>query len=149
MVIFGLVLLLLAVLVTVAAVVHGGAPASLDLQLFTVKTNVTGVFVAGAITLLILVFGTALVVLGLRHDRSRRAQIKDLKKRASRREGKAPSTSAPPRSSSPPPSRTISDSSSRGAETPTSSGGSTSADAPRRDGGPDEHFDSAPRDPAN
>lgn len=148
MVIFGLVLLLLAVLVVIAAVAHGGAPASLDLQLFTVKTNVLGTFVAGAVTLLVAVLGAALVVQGIRHDRARRAQIKDLKKRAAGREGKPAASSPPPKASSRPPTRTITDESSSRSTTPTSSGGSTSADV-RRDDGPDAHFESAPRDPAS
>lgn len=84
MVIFGLLLLLLAVLVALAAISKGGDPAQLNLQLFTVKTNVTGVYVAGALTLLVGVLGLWLVLAGIRHDRRRRGQIKDLKKRAAK-----------------------------------------------------------------
>lgn len=94
MVIFGLVLLLLVALLVIAVVANGGDPASLDLQLFTIGTNVTGVFVAGAVTLLLGVLGLWLVAKGVKHDRSRRSQIKDLRKQASRRGGKAASPAA-------------------------------------------------------
>jgi hypothetical protein len=151
MVIFGLVILLLAVLIVIAAVVHGGDPASLNLQLFTIKTNVTGVFVAGAVTLLLAVLGLALVVTGLRYDRRRRAQIKDLRTRASSGEQAAaaigPSTE-PSESSGAAPTRSATDSPTRRTATPPSStgAGSTSADVSERNDGPDEYFESAPRD---
>lgn len=177
--IFGLVLLLLAVLIVIAAVAHGGDPASLDLQLFTIKTNVTGVFVAGAITVLLALLGLALVLGGLRHDRRRRGEIKELKKRAGRRDrgsepkstpapsspasssgSKAPSgTSAGPSggstsgtSAGPSGGSTTGSSggsstgSASGSSTGSSSGSSTPVQRERRDEGPDEYFDSAPRD---
>jgi hypothetical protein len=165
MVLFGLVLLLIAVLIVIAAVVNGGDPASLDLQLFTIKTNVTGVFVAGAITLLLAVLGAALVAYGLRYDKQRRAQIRDLRKRASRSEERdGPSGLQPPQKSSPRPARPATDESapttaattgstgpsgSTGTSGPTGSSGSTSADVSRPDDGPDEYFETAPRDPAS
>jgi hypothetical protein len=151
MVIFGLVMLLLALLIVIAAVVHGGDPASLDLQLFTIKTNVTGVFVAGAATLLLAVLGLALVVTGLRYDRRRRAQIKDLRKRASSGEEAAAASGSKEESaesSGAAPTRAATESSTP--RTATSSGstssGSTSADGSGGDDGPDEYFESAPRD---
>lgn len=176
MVIFGLLLLLFAVLIVIAAVAHGGDPASLDLQLFTIKTNVTGVFVAGAVTLLLAVLGLALVLWGVRSDRRHRGQIKELRKRASRRDRGEPQPAAAPPPQRPqgpaagqPEGRSAAGSSaggsSAGASTPGSSGrpsgsgsgpsgsGSTnsSTEPPasggtvRRDG-PDEYFESAPRD---
>jgi hypothetical protein len=159
MVLFGLILLLIAVLIVIAAVVNGGDPASLDLQVFTIKTTVTGVFVAGAITLLLAVLGAALVAYGLRYDKQRRAQIRDLRKRASRSEGRdGPSGLQPPQKSSPRPARPATDESapttttttgSTEATGSTGSTGSTSADVSGPDDGPDEYFETAPRDPAS
>jgi hypothetical protein len=162
MVLFGLVLLLIAVLIVIAAVVNGGDPASLDLQLFTIKTNVTGVFVAGAITLLLAVLGAALVAYGLRYDKQRRAQIRDLRKRAARGEGRDGSSGLPPpKESSPRPARSATDefpsttatgagsTESTAPARSTGASGSTSADVSRPDDGPDEYFETAPRDPAS
>jgi hypothetical protein len=166
MVIFGLVLLLLAVLIVIAVVAHGGDPASLDLQLFTIKTSVTGVFVAGAITLLLAVLGLALVLGGLRHDRRRRGEIKELKKRAGRRDrgSQSKSTATPTATSGSPPrpsgagSTTGVTTGSTSGSTTGSTGGSstgstdgsssgTSTPVQREPGDePDGYFDSAPRD---
>ncbi|MBA2559070.1 MAG: hypothetical protein H0V07_04145 [Propionibacteriales bacterium] len=138
MVILGLLLLLLAVVVAIAAIYRGGEPAQLDLQVFKVTTNITGIYLAGALTLLVAVLGLLALMYGLRHDRRRRAQIKELKQQAAQPEQQA----APPRQPRPapaaPPSRET---------TQHSSLESTSAEvADRNNDGPDEHFHSAPRD---
>lgn len=137
MVILGLLLLLLAVVVAIAAIYRGGEPAQLDLQVFKVTTNVTGIYLAGAATLLVAVLGLLALMYGLRHDRRRRAQIKELKQQAARPDQQT----APPRQSRPAPAAPSRETTQR------SSSGSTSAEVGGRDNnGPDEHFQSAPRD---
>jgi hypothetical protein len=84
MVIGGLLLLLIAVLVAIAAIAKGGDPAQLNLQLFTVKTNLTGVYVAGGLTLLVGVLGLWLMLAGFKQARRRRGQMKEVKKQAAR-----------------------------------------------------------------
>jgi uncharacterized integral membrane protein len=89
MVIVGLLLLLVAVLVAIAAISNGSDPAQLNLQLFTVKTNLTGVYVAGALTLLVGVLGLWLMLAGFNRARRRRGRMKELKKQANRDRGAA------------------------------------------------------------
>ncbi len=166
MVIFGLLLLLLAVVAIIAAVARGSDPASIDLVWFTVKTNVTGMFVAGALTTLIAVIGLALLMAGLRRDRRRRAQITDLKQRAAGGDSRAAREQAVTRQSSAPPltatpgspsssaagsarstgSGSSTDSTSTRPSGSTSAGSSPASQGIRRGDGPDEHFDSAPRE---
>lgn len=82
MVVLGLLLVVVAIIAVVAAVLRGGDPTQVDLQWFTAKTDITGVFLAGAVTSLIGVLGLGLIVAGLKRNRRKRAEMNTLKARA-------------------------------------------------------------------
>lgn len=127
MIILGLLLLLVVAVIVIATVARGDDPTAIDLEWFVLRSNVTGVFIAGALTLLVGVLGVMLVLAGLRHRRRRRAEIKALRDRASHSEETArratSSEANPARANGPAPT------------------------APERQGGDaDDSFDRAPRD---
>lgn len=134
MVIVGLLILLVVAVIVIATIARGTDPTSIDLGAFVIRTNFTGVFVAGALTLLLGVLGVMVLLSGLRQSRRRRAQMHELRDRADAkstaaahaRDSSADETSDTTRTHLPPSAR---------------------ADAPPsqpRDA--DESFDSAPRD---
>lgn len=138
--VLGLLILLVVAVVTIAMLVRGGEPASIDLNTFVVKTTVMWVFLTGAATLLLAVIGLVLLTRGLKKSRSRRAEVRELRARA----GGAPATPAGAPAASAP------------AATPRARDRDTSADdagsrergpmRPRTEGDADDYFDSAPRD---
>ena len=79
MIVLGLLLLIVVAVVVVVAVVAGNEDANLNLVGATVDTNVRWVFLAGAISLLLLVIGLDLLGKGLRRERKRRKEVKRLK----------------------------------------------------------------------
>ncbi len=89
MIVLGLLILAAAVAVTVAAIARGGADVSLDYGSWTVNTDATGMFLAGAATLLVGVIGLWLLRGGLAHSRQRRREMRELRDRASRNEAAA------------------------------------------------------------
>ncbi len=138
MIVLGLLLLLLVAVVVAAVMLEGGGdPALLDLQAFTIDTDVRGIFVAGAATVLVGVFGASLLMSGLKRSRRKRAEVKALKAKAASKTAKpSPETARP---------------------APTGQSGSTAAGPPtaveqrrRNDGedddGTDEYFETTPRD---
>ena len=79
MIVLGLLLLILVAVVIVVAVVAGDEDANLNLIGASIDTNVRWVFLAGAISLLLLVIGLDLLGKGLRRARKRRQEVKRLK----------------------------------------------------------------------
>lgn len=163
MALLGLILLIVVVVVAATVLLHGSSTMHVDLGWFDFDTDVRTVFLAGAITLLVALLGIWLAMRGLQRSRERRAEVKQLRKKA--RAAAAADTAAP--SGSPArPSETGRPSSQKASSAPgppvggaTSSGsgprptgGATSASAAgtsptsRTDEGPDEHFESAPRE---
>ncbi|MGH3356970.1 MAG: hypothetical protein ACRDOJ_13815, partial [Nocardioidaceae bacterium] len=78
MTVIGLVLILIAVLVLLAALLGGSDDqAVLDLGIFDVSTSTMGVFLIGAATVLIFVSGLELLRSGLRRSLRRRRELKN------------------------------------------------------------------------
>jgi hypothetical protein len=135
-VIVGLLILLVVAVIVIATVARGGDPTSIDLGAFVIRTSFTGVFVAGALTLLLGLLGVMVLLSGLRRSRRRRAEVHELRDRAgakgrseggSRKSAPEQATSATRASQGPPPAA--------GTEEPR-----------RQPRDADESFDSAPRD---
>lgn len=82
MIVFGLVLVAAALGAGVFALDEGGDPVHLHLHWFTIATNGTAMFVAGAASVLVLVLGLWSVRVGVRHARRRRREIKGLRHQA-------------------------------------------------------------------
>lgn len=162
MVIVGLLLVVLAIVVVVAVVLNGNDPAQIDMQWFTFKTDVTGIFATGALTLLVGVVGLSLLVSGLKRARRKRAEVNALKARAASREPAArpvpatqnPRASAIPSRSVPASSSGSASSSAGGAGRSDTTTGAGAAPPPGRrpiadstaGDGTDEYYKSAPRD---
>lgn len=162
MVVLGLVLVLVAIVAIVAAVLRGDGPTEVDLQWFNVETDVTGVFIAGALTGLVGVLGLGLLVVGLKRDSRKRAEVKELKQRVGRKDSTKRSEPAPrpvttdshraaqPKATDVSSSQRPDSSTGAGASTGAAStaAGSTTPVARRRpdDDATDEHFESTPRD---
>ncbi len=107
MVILGLLILLVVAVIVIATLARGDDPTTIDLEWFVVRSNVTGVFIAGAVTLLIGVLGVMVLLAGLRRSRRRRTEMKTLRDRASHsdesaRRSKTPETESPQASDSAP-----------------------------------------------
>lgn len=97
----GLILVVVAAAVILAAVFGGATePVVFELGAFEVRTNTFTVFVTGALTVLVLVGGLALIRSGLRRAGRRRQEKKELNRlatkleqRESRDRGATPATS--------------------------------------------------------
>ncbi len=133
MAIVGLLILLIVAIIVIATLARGNDPTSIDLGWFVIRTNFTGVFVAGALTLLLGVLGVMVLLSGLRRSRRRRAEMHELRNRAASKS----TTGAPARGSS------VEDSDTTRAPQNTSARAKPSHAEPRD---ADESFDSAPRD---
>jgi hypothetical protein len=127
----GILVLVIVGLASLAVVIRGGYPVRIDVHWFTVKTSVGVVFLAGAVALALVVFGLSLLYEGVKRGHRRRKETKDLRKRVQASESSAPVAPGAPSSTNPP------------SATPTP-GGSSQMTRPAR--GPDEHFDTAPRE---
>lgn len=76
----GIILVLIAAGAAIAAVFGGaGQPATFDLGVVEVQTNTLGSFLLGAVTVVILVIGLALIRAGAARARRRRQERKELK----------------------------------------------------------------------
>jgi hypothetical protein len=124
----GIFILVIVGLASLAVVFQGGDAVRIDLHLFTVKTTIGVVFLAGAVALALVVFGLSLLWEGLKRGRRRRRETKDLRRRA---EASQPTTTPGAPGGSPPAPPAASP---------------TSPPAPGRRPGPDDHFDTAPRE---
>ncbi len=79
MLVLGIILVLLAGGAFVAALAGGSnQPAAFDLGLVDIKTNTLGVFLFGAVTVLLLAIGLWLIRAGIGHARRRRQEKKEL-----------------------------------------------------------------------
>ena len=128
----GILILVLVGLASLAVVLRGGYPVRIDVHWFTIKTSAGVVFLAGAVALALVVFGLSLLYEGVKRGHRRRKETKDLRKRVQASESSAPAATGAPASSTLPPSA------------PPAPGGSSQATRPAR--GPDDHFDTAPRE---
>lgn len=79
MIVLGLLLLIVVAVVVIVAVVAGNEDADLNLVGATIDTSVRWVFIAGALSLLLLVVGLVFLGKGLRRERARRQEVKRLK----------------------------------------------------------------------
>jgi hypothetical protein len=76
----GIILVLIAAGAAIAAVFGGtGQPATFDLGVVEVQTNTLGSFLLGAVTVVVLVLGLALIRAGAARARRRRQERKELK----------------------------------------------------------------------
>lgn len=82
MAVLGVLILLVFAVIVVATIARGDEPTQIDLDWFILRSNVAGVFLAGALTLLLGVVGLLVLLSGLRRSRRRRADIKELRGRA-------------------------------------------------------------------
>jgi uncharacterized integral membrane protein len=78
-IVLGLLLLILVAVVVIVAVLAGNEDADLNLLGATIDTSVRWVFLAGALSLLLLVIGLVFLGKGLRRERARRQEVKRLK----------------------------------------------------------------------
>jgi hypothetical protein len=136
MIILGLLVLLVVVVVSVVAIARGGDPVTFKVGSLSFDTDGTGMFLAGAGTLLLLVVGLWLLTKGLARSRRRRQEMRELRDRAARsdgagrREGEA-----------------VEPGGSHDATTADNTRTDTARiDEPGRHADADDHFDSAPRD---
>lgn len=135
MIVLGLLLLIVVVVVAVVAIARGGDPVSFKIGSLTFETDGTGMFLAGAGTLLLAVLGLWLLRRGLARSRERRHEVRELRDRAARNEEAArrERETAAARESA------------HGGSAPSTS--IRSDDSGRHvDTDPDEHFDSTPRE---
>jgi hypothetical protein len=125
----GIFILLVVGLASLAVVFGGGQSVHIDMHWFTINTSVSVVFLSGAVALALVVFGLSLLYEGLKRGHRRRKETKELRKRVTA------SQTAPP---------TVTGPSETGGAGSAPTGGSSQATA--SPGGPDEHFDTAPRE---
>jgi hypothetical protein len=81
-VVLALVIIALAALFAVGVIVGSGDAATLDVFVADIETTVTGVFLAGLVTGLILLIATVLLLTATRRARERRREAKALRERA-------------------------------------------------------------------
>jgi len=134
MVILGVLILLVFAGIVIATVARGDDPTLIDLDWFVLRSTVAGVFLAGALTLLLALVGVLVLLAGLRRSRRRRADIKDLRDRAAANAAAAEQV------------RALEAERSGASSGERASSRRRAPDGRREPGGADESFDSAPRD---
>lgn len=152
MALLGLLLLLLVAAVAIAVVINGDGPAKVGFDWFNINTDVTGVFLTGVSSVLLALLGLWLLKAGLRRSAKRRAEMRGLRQQAEASEKQrgpkqsSPQPSAPPNPGAPAPAR--SSSSTPGGSAPSATSAPSASAAPSRaePEGPDEYFDTAPRE---
>ncbi len=135
MVVVGVLILLVFAVIVIATIARGDDPTQIDLGWFLLRSNVAGVFLAGALTLLLGVVGLLALLSGLRRSRRRRAGVKELRERA------ASNATAAERV------RALEAEKSDSSSTATTDPQRRAAGGRREPSDADESFDSAPRDP--
>jgi len=134
MVILGVLILLVFAGIVIATVARGDDPTLIDLDWFVLRSTVAGVFLAGALTLLLALVGVLVLLAGLRRSRRRRADIKDLRDRAAANAAAAEQV------------RALEAERSGASSGEHASSRRRAPDGRREPGGADESLDSAPRD---
>jgi hypothetical protein len=134
MVILGVLILLVFAGIVIATVARGDDPTLIDLDWFVLRSTVAGVFLAGALTLLLALVGVLVLLAGLRRSRRRRADIKDLRDRAAANAAAAEQV------------RALEAERSGASSGEHASSRRRAPDGRREPGGADESSDSAPRD---
>lgn len=134
MVILGVLILLVFAGIVIATVARGDDPTLIDLDWFVLRSTVAGVFLAGALTLLLALVGVLVLLAGLRRSRRRRADIKDLRDRAAANAAAAEQV------------RALEAERSGASSGEHASSRRRAPDGRREPGGADESFDSAPQD---
>ena len=82
MAVLGIIILLGVGVVTATVVANGSDQATLNLVGLDVTTSVSGIFGFGALCLLLTVLGLFLLLGGAKRARRRRAEVRDLRRRA-------------------------------------------------------------------
>ncbi len=131
MIVLGLLVLLAVAAIAVIAIARGGDPVSFKIGSYTVDTDGTGMFLAGAGALLLAMVGLWLLRRGLHRSRERRHEMKELRDRAAHNE------TSTRRGRGAEGTRSVDDSTA-----PTS----TDVDESGRHVDSDDHFDSTPRE---
>lgn len=154
MTVLGVLILLLVAVVSIVVLTADG-PATIGLAWFDIDTDVTGVFLAGAASVLLGLLGLWLLKAGLRRSSQRRVEIRGLRKEAAagqkqhQLEESTSSQSPRPTPVPPPKSAKVASSAPPQPAPPISpkvappSPSSSSQEAPD---GPDGYFDTAPRE---
>ena len=140
MIIVGLLVLILVIAVTVVAVARGGDPVTFKVGSLSFDTDGTGMFLAGAGSLLLLVVAFWLLTKGLARSRHRRQEMRELRDRAARNEEAARREAASGQQDRP--------SADTGQTQPIPTTQQTRTDESGRhvESDTDDHFDSAPRE---
>jgi hypothetical protein len=125
----GIFILLVVGLASLAVVLGGGQSVHIDMHWFDINTSVSVVFLSGAIALALVAFGLSLLYEGLKRGHRRRKETKELRKRATASQT-APAGTGPPATSG-------------AGSAPTGGSSQTTGSS----AGPDDHFDTAPREP--
>jgi hypothetical protein len=125
MIALGVLILVVVAAASLGVFFRGGETIHIDLHWFTIKTTAGIVFLAGAIALALAVFALSLIWEGLKRSRRRRKETKELRHRAAANEQSGAAATG---------------------QTPSGSPGGAAPTAVPRSTGPDDHFDSAPRD---
>ena len=138
MIVLGLLVLVAVLAVAVVAVARGGDPVTFKVGSLSFETDGTGMFLAGAGTLLLTVVGVWLLTRGLARSRHRRQEMRELRDRASRNEEAARREQAAAAE------HEHSDDSTQ--EAPTAHETRIEESGRHADTQPDDHFDSTPRE---
>jgi uncharacterized integral membrane protein len=96
MLVVALVLFAVAVVLAVAVLVAGAEPVEFDVFNVTVDTTLGMVFVAGLIAGLALLAAVAALIVGTRRMRTRRREVRSLRRKVAELEGDAPAHAAEP-----------------------------------------------------
>lgn len=145
----GVLLLLIVFALVIIVVLNGDGPAIIGLDWFAINTDVTGVFLTGMGSVLLAGLALWLLKIGLKRSSDRRAEMRGLRKKAESGEkgqrSPLPPSSAPSSTPTPAPSAAPAK---PAAPSPTRIPGSPpgpgQAGSSRE--GPDEYFDTAPRE---
>lgn len=152
MVILGVLIIVLVVAVVIAVLFNGNGPATMGFDWFDIDTTVATVFLTGAASVLLTVLALWFLKVGWKRNSDRRAEMKGLRKKAEVSEKQQPIAQPKPSPSSrpapSPSSKVIPEASPKPAATAASNGGTPSSSSSGRpvQEGPDEYFDTAPRE---
>lgn len=144
MIVLGVLVLLAVVAVSVVAIARGGDPVSFKVGSLTFDTDGTGMFLAGAGTLVLAIVGLWLLSKGLAHSRHRRQEMRELRDRAARNDEAARREQGAALDHNDTGADTGADN--RADTTTDTTADTTRVDESGRHVDTDDHFDSTPRD---